>query len=57
MGPQAMEAVSARIDILEDALSMMWIPGSQVKRTLEAITGQDFSDQTDLWRQWWAERQ
>jgi len=56
MGPQAMEAVPALIDILEDALSMMWIPGSQVERTLEAITGQDFGDQPDLWWQWWAER-
>jgi len=56
MGPQAMEAVPALIDILEDVLSMMWIPGSQIERTLEAITGQDFGDQPDLWRQWWAER-
>jgi len=49
MGPQAMEAVPA--------LSRMWIPGFQVKRTLEAITEQDFGDQPDLWRHWWAERQ
>ena len=56
MGPQAMEAVPALIDILEDVLSMTWIDDSQIECTLQAITGPDFSDQPNLWRQWWAER-
>jgi hypothetical protein len=57
LGPRAMAAVPALIDVLEDALSIMWIPPSQIPRTLEAITGQDFGKRPDLWRRWWEERQ
>ncbi|MDP2949743.1 MAG: HEAT repeat domain-containing protein [Chloroflexota bacterium] len=53
IGPEAVEAVPALIQALEDEDLPVGHPAAEA---LEAITGQDFGEDADRWRQWWEEQ-
>jgi hypothetical protein len=52
IGPEARDAVPHLIDALQDVLVRL-----DAAEALSAITGEDFGEDADLWRQWWAEKQ
>jgi hypothetical protein len=58
IGPDAMEAVPALIEALEDECSTErpeWcaIERSSLTRALRSITGQEFGPDAAAWRAWW----
>lgn len=62
IGPDAMEAVPALIEALEDGCNSedkTWcaVERGALVRTLPKITGQDFGEDAAAWRAWWEARQ
>jgi len=62
IGPDAMEAVPALIEALEDECSTEHpdacaVERSNLSRALRSITGQEFGPDAAAWRAWWNEQQ
>jgi HEAT repeat protein len=53
-GAEARDAIPALIEALDDEYSGL---RSSAARTLQYITGQDFSEDRDRWQQWWEQQQ